>query len=104
MTCARARKKGSVSNRSSSSGNRAARAVPGNEENNDMRIAAVTLITVFALSAAGQVRESVNVEVVQVPVYVTTSAGTPVPNLTKDAFQLFVDGRPQPIEYFDAVD
>jgi VWFA-related protein len=67
-------------------------------------MAAVTLITVVALSAAGQVRESVNVEVVQVPVYVTTSAGAPVPNLTKDAFQLFVDGRPQPIEYFDAVD
>jgi len=57
-----------------------------------------------AFSAQAQVRESVNVEVVQVPVYVTTSAGTPVPNLTKDSFQLFVDVHPQPIEYFDAVD
>jgi len=57
-----------------------------------------------ALSAQAQVRESVTVEVVQVPVYVTTSDGKPVTGLTKDAFQLSVDGHPQPIEYFDTFD
>jgi VWFA-related protein len=69
-----------------------------------MRILTAMLAMACAVFAAGQVRESVNVEVVQVPVYVTTSDGHPVPALTKDSFKLFVDGRPQPIEYFDAVD
>jgi VWFA-related protein len=65
----------------------------------------VALLTVaFVLSAVGQVRESVTVEVVQVPVYVTTGDGKPVLGLTKDAFQLFVDGRQQAIDYFDIVD
>ena len=58
----------------------------------------------FALSAYSQVRENVTVEVVQVPVYVTTSDGQPVRGLTKEAFQLTVDGRPQTIEYFDVID
>jgi VWFA-related protein len=68
------------------------------------RITAVALIALLAFSAAGQVRESMTVEVVQVPVYVTTSDGKPVMGLTKDAFQLSVDGHPQAIEYFDAFD
>jgi VWFA-related protein len=62
------------------------------------------LLIACALSAQAQVRESVTVEVVQVPVYVTTSDGKPVTGLTKDAFQLSVDGHPQPIEYFDTFD
>lgn len=53
---------------------------------------------------AGQVRENLTVEVVEVPVYVTSGDGKPVQGLPRDAFQLFVDGRPQAIEYFDAVD
>jgi VWFA-related protein len=68
-----------------------------------LRIAAVA-VAVVALSAAAQVRESVTVEIVQVPVYITTSDGKPVTGLTKDSFQLSVDGNPQPIEYFDTVD
>jgi VWFA-related protein len=62
------------------------------------------LLVACAFSAQAQVRESVTVEVVQVPVYVTTSDGKPVTGLTKDAFQLSVDGHPQPIEYFDTFD
>jgi len=62
------------------------------------------LLIACALSSQAQVRESVTVEVVQVPVYVTTSDGKPVTGLTKDAFQLSVDGHPQPIEYFDTFD
>jgi VWFA-related protein len=69
-----------------------------------LRYIAATLFAALALSAAAQVRENLTVEVVEVPVYITSNDGKPVTGLTKDAFQLFVDGRPQPIEYFDAVD
>src|SRR5260370_41417521 len=65
---------------------------------------ALALIAACALSAAAQVRENVTVEVVEVPVYVTSGNNQPVLGLTRDAFELFVDGRPQPIEYFDAID
>lgn len=61
-------------------------------------------LLLVALPALAQVRESVTVQVVEVPVYVTTSNGKPVRGLTKDAFELFVDGKRQPIEFFDAVD
>jgi VWFA-related protein len=56
------------------------------------------------LTSAAQVRDNVTVEVVQVPVYVTTSDGQPVRGLTKDSFTLLVDGHPQPIDYFDVID
>jgi len=56
------------------------------------------------LTSAAQVRENVTVEVVQVPVYITTSDGQPVRGLTKDSFTLLVDGHPQPIDYFDVID
>ncbi|MEK6374047.1 MAG: VWA domain-containing protein [Acidobacteriota bacterium] len=62
------------------------------------------LLLLVALPALAQVRESMTVEVVEVPVYVTTSAGKPVRGLTRDAFELFVDGKRQPIDFFDAVD
>jgi VWFA-related protein len=69
-----------------------------------MRFIAASLTFLCALSLSAQVRESVTVEVVEVPVYVTAHDGKPVLGLTKDAFQLFVDGHPQPIDYFDAID
>src|ERR1051325_9329421 len=68
------------------------------------RIARAVLLCLLAAAAHAQVRESMTVEVVEVPVYITTSNGQPIRGLTKDAFQLFVDGKAQPIEYFDAVD
>src|SRR5258706_517029 len=64
----------------------------------------MALLVACAFSAQAQVRESMTVEVVQVPVYVTTSDGKPVTGLKKDAFQLSVDGHPQPIDYFDTFD
>jgi VWFA-related protein len=69
-----------------------------------LRRLTIILLAACAFSAQAQVRESVTVEVVQVPVYVTTSDGKPVTGLTKDAFQLSVDGHPQAIEYFDTYD
>src|SRR5687767_2898884 len=55
-------------------------------------------IALLAVSIEAQHREEVTVEVVEVPVYV------PVRDLTRDSFQLFVNGKPHPIDYFDVVD
>jgi VWFA-related protein len=74
-----------------------------------MRFSRVLLPAVLAFStvsfafAAPQHRETTTVEVVQVPVYVTT-AGASVRGLTRDDFTLRVNGKVQPIEYFDVVD
>ena len=66
-------------------------------------IRAVALI-LFALSLSAQpLREVTTVEVVEVPVYITTS-GAPLTGLTLDHFRLFVNGKPQSIDYFDVVD
>ena len=61
---------------------------------------AIVFITTAALA---QVRESVTVQVVDVPVHVTAN-GEPVAGLTRENFQLFVNGKPQKIDYFDALD
>ncbi|HEV8435826.1 MAG TPA: VWA domain-containing protein [Thermoanaerobaculia bacterium] len=47
--------------------------------------------------------ESITVEVVDVPVYVYNSNGT-LQNLKKDDFELYVNGKPQSIDYFDPID
>jgi VWFA-related protein len=66
-----------------------------------MRRAALFLI-LFTVSAAAQHRESVTVEVIDVPVYVVRGT-EPVRGLTRDDFELFVNGKRTPIEYFDVV-
>lgn len=67
------------------------------------RIACVLFLFLAAVALAAPQREVTNVEVVQVPVYVTAQ-GQAVRGLTQDNFQLFVNGKPQPIDYFDVVD
>src|SRR5262249_52761478 len=63
------------------------------------------LAIAFVTTAAfAQVRENVTVQVVEVPVHVTGSDGVPVTGLTRDNFRLYVDGKPQAIDYFDALD
>ena len=64
---------------------------------------AFALLSLLAASALGQLRESVTVQVVEVPVYVT-AAGAPVTSLTRENFLLFVNGKPQSIDYFDQID
>ena len=69
------------------------------------RTEAAGLACFFSLSlvvavAPAQVRETTTVEVVEVPVYVGAN-GEPVLSLTRENFQLFVNGKLQPIEYFD---
>lgn len=69
---------------------------------NSLRAAVV--IALIAAAAPAQVRETVTVEVIEVPVYVSLGDGTPVRGLTKDAFELRVNGKRHPIDYFDAID
>ncbi|HUP62306.1 MAG TPA: VWA domain-containing protein [Thermoanaerobaculia bacterium] len=51
---------------------------------------------------AQSVRDSVTIEVVDVPVYVTRGS-QPVEGLTRDDFELYVNGKLQAIDYFDVV-
>jgi VWFA-related protein len=60
-------------------------------------------LLLVALPAFAAHREIQNVEVVQVPVYVSTALGA-VTGLTRDNFELSVNGKPQTIDYFDVID
>lgn len=70
-----------------------------------MRVRSLVLLGILiAGSAAAQShRESVTVEVVDVPVYVTARGGEPVTGLTREDFELYVNDKRQPIDYFDAL-
>lgn len=48
-------------------------------------------------------RETTTVEVVQVPVYVSVD-GKALTGLTRTDFELYVNGKPQPFDYFDVID
>ncbi len=61
------------------------------------------VLVLVAATAAAQTHEAITVQVVDVPVYVF-SHGKPVRDLTKDDFQLFVNGKRQTIDYFDRID
>lgn len=65
---------------------------------------AIALALLLAAPALAQVRETMTVEVIEVPVYVTGADGKPVRGLPRDAFELRVNGKPQTIDYFDSVD
>lgn len=69
-----------------------------------MRTSACLLIIALAVPAFSQVRDNVTVELIEVPVYVTAADGQAVRGLTKGDFELRVDGKVQPIEYFEAID
>ena len=65
----------------------------------------VVLLGCFLLpfAAQAQFQEQISVEVVDVPVYVFGPQG-PLTNLTRDDFDLFVNGKRQHIDYFDRID
>ena len=69
-----------------------------------MRRLALLLFLVASAVQAQQLSDQITVNVVEVPVYVTRYNGQPVRGLTKDDFELFVNGRPQPVEYFDSIE
>ncbi len=59
--------------------------------------------SLLSLSLLAQpVRDSVTIEVVDVPVFVTRG-DQPLTGLSGDDFELYVNGKPQAIEYFDRV-
>ena len=61
------------------------------------------LLLLLAVSAAGQAPplvESIEVRVVSVDVVVTDRAGNPVPNVTKDDFEILEENKPQTITNF----
>jgi VWFA-related protein len=57
-----------------------------------------------AMGAPPPLVEKIDVSVVNVDVTVTDRHGRPVPNLTRNDFELFEDGKPQPISNFYAVE
>jgi VWFA-related protein len=61
--------------------------------------------TLFAAAAAfGQVRETVNVNIVEVPVTVVDSSGDPIRGLTAANFELLDQGKKREISSFDKID
>jgi len=67
------------------------------------RILAPVLLLVLTLPLFAAARETHTVEVVQVPVYVTRD-GASLRGLTRDNFELYVNGKPKPFDYFDVYD
>ncbi|MCU1246479.1 MAG: VWFA-related protein [Acidobacteria bacterium] len=62
------------------------------------------VLLVVALSAAAQVRESVTVSVVEVPVTVVDKAGNPIRGLTAANFQILDEGQHRDITSFEQID
>lgn len=61
-------------------------------------------VAILALPVFAQTHsETITVEVVEVPVYVYNANGA-LQNLKKDDFELYVNGKPQSIDYFDPID
>ncbi|HEX3067093.1 MAG TPA: VWA domain-containing protein, partial [Thermoanaerobaculia bacterium] len=61
------------------------------------------IIALLAAGARAQTHESITVQVIDVPVYVFSN-GKPITNLTRDNFELFVNGKRQTIDYFDRIE
>ena len=68
------------------------------------RYTATAAALLFATSAFAQMRETVNVNVVEVPVSVVDSSGNPVRGLTAANFELYDGGKKQAITSFDKID
>jgi len=64
---------------------------------------ALLLAFLAAVPVHAQTREEITVEVVNVPVYIYEGT-KPVQGLTANDFELLVNGKPQPFDYFDVVD
>ncbi|MGZ7079475.1 MAG: VWA domain-containing protein, partial [Thermoanaerobaculia bacterium] len=69
-----------------------------------MRIAVLASVIIAAASAAAQVQETVNVNVVEVPVTVLDRAGEPLRGLTAANFELYEVGKRRELSAFDRID
>jgi len=67
------------------------------------RLLLSALVVAAPLAFGQKIAESLEVTVVEVPVTVH-ERGVAVRGLTKENFELLVDGQPMPVEYFDVVD
>src|SRR3954463_8597665 len=65
-----------------------------------MRSIAAIAFALLAGAAQAQMSEVIEVHVANVDVVVLDRAGKPITGLTKDDFQLFEDGKPQPLTNF----
>src|SRR5213593_959473 len=61
-------------------------------------------LLLIAAGSLAQVRETVNVNVVEVPVTVVDSSGNPIRGLTKANFELLDQGKKRDITSFDKID
>lgn len=68
------------------------------------RTICIIAIVVAALSAFAQIRETVNVNLVEVPVIVFDGSGNPVRGLTADNFELTDNGTKVRVSTFDKID
>ena len=68
------------------------------------RIIVAAVAVIAAVVAFAQVRETVNVNVTEVPVTVIDATGNPVRGLTVDNFELLDNGTKRPITSFDKID
>ncbi len=69
-----------------------------------MRLRLFAVALMCTTSAFAQMRETVNVNVVEVPVSVSDSSGNPVRGLTAANFEIYDNGKKQTITAFDKVD
>jgi VWFA-related protein len=69
-----------------------------------MRKRLIAVAVMCATSAFAQLHETVNVNVVEVPVSVADSSGNPVRGLTAANFEIYDNGKKQSITSFDKVD
>src|SRR5256885_12537153 len=65
-------------------------------------VASTVLLSLSTASA--QVRETVNVNYVEVPVTVLTRGGEPVRGLTRDRFEIVDEGKVRTISSFETID
>jgi VWFA-related protein len=67
------------------------------------RVIVLALVVLASVQLSAQViLDTVTVEVVDVPLFVARG-DQPVEGLTREDFELYVNGKPQPIEYFESV-
>ncbi|HXH94362.1 MAG TPA: hypothetical protein VNN25_22485, partial [Thermoanaerobaculia bacterium] len=69
-----------------------------------MRLRLGAVAVMCATSAFAQMRETVNVNVIEVPVSVVDSSGNPVRGLTAANFEVYDNGKRQTISSFDKAD
>ena len=69
-----------------------------------MKLRLIAAVAMCAISAMAQMKETVNVNVIEVPVSVVDSSGNPVRGLTAANFEVYDGGKKQAITSFDKID